>query len=101
MNEFQVTCINKSHPHAGHEHITEIGGLAGGGWRLSKDTAVYQIDNNIAAFYTVDYTTGKKAYVGVVREVGKVPYLRTHADGKYNDNLLAQTACPIAYKRVA
>jgi hypothetical protein len=28
-----------------------------------------------------------------VRESGKHPYLRTHADGKYNDNLLAQAEC--------
>ena len=101
MNSYQVTCVIKSHPHGGHEHITEIGGLAGGGWRLSKEVAITQIDSNLATFYTVDYSTGKKAIVGVVRESGKAPYLRTHADGKWNDNLLAQTACPIAYQRVA
>jgi hypothetical protein len=31
--------------------------------------------------------------VGVVRELGKLPYLRTHADGKCNDNLLALAEC--------
>jgi len=101
MQEFEVTCITKSPSHGGHEHITEIGGTGGGGWRLSKETAIYQIDNKIAAFYTIDRTTGRRVYVGVVREAGKAPFLRTHADGKWNDNLLAQTTCPVSYKQVA
>lgn len=41
----------------------------------------------------VDRATGKKVYIGVVREQGKLPYLRTHADGKWIDNLLAQAEC--------
>ncbi len=41
----------------------------------------------------LDKVTGKKCYVGVVRETGKAPFLRTHADGKWNDNLLAQAEC--------
>lgn len=101
MNSFQVTCVSKSLPQGGHEHITEIGGPAGGGWRLAKDTAIYQIENKIAEFYTVDYATNRRAYVGVVREPGKAPYLRTQADGKWNDNLLAQTSCPVSFRRVA
>jgi hypothetical protein len=31
--------------------------------------------------------------VAVVREDGKVPFLRTHADGIPNDNLLKQPEC--------
>lgn len=101
MNEYLVTCITKSHPQGGHEHITAIGGPAGGGWTLSKETAIAQIESKTAAFYTIDTTTNQKVYIGVVREPGKTPYLRTHADGKWNDNLLAQTSCPITYQRVA
>jgi hypothetical protein len=40
-----------------------------------------------------EHGSGKKMYVGVVRETGKLPYLRTRADGKWNDNLLAQIEC--------
>jgi hypothetical protein len=32
-------------------------------------------------------------YIGVVREPYKDPFLRTHADGKWNDNLLALADC--------
>ena len=46
------------------------------------------------AFYTTDRSTGKKVYVYVVRgDGGKAPYLRTYADGKWQDNLLALAEC--------
>jgi hypothetical protein len=60
---------------------------------MTRDEAIKRIDAQTAAFYTVDRTTGKKVYVGVYREAGKVPFLRTHADGKWNDNLLALAEC--------
>ncbi|KWN07135.1 hypothetical protein WM21_01735 [Burkholderia ubonensis] len=60
-----------------------------------------RIESKSEAFYTVDRTTGKRAYIGVVRVAGKAPYLRTYADGKWNDNLLAQDECGGACKIVA
>jgi hypothetical protein len=92
MAEYQVTCIRKPHHQSMHEHITHIGNLAEK-WLRTRETVIQQIDGNVSQFYTVDKTSGKKCYVAVVREAGKHPYLRTHADGKYNDNLLAQTEC--------
>lgn len=92
MAQKHVTCINKPHHQSAHEHITHIGNLAEK-WRVARETAVYEIENNINVYYTIDKTTGKVCTVGVVREQGKAPYLRTHADGKYNDNLLAQPEC--------
>jgi hypothetical protein len=92
MNEFQVTCINKPNRESRHEHITHIGNLASL-WRLTREDAIQRIETKQEAFYTVDRSSGKKMYIGVVREIGKVPYLRTHADGKWNDNLLALDEC--------
>jgi hypothetical protein len=92
MSEKHVTCINKPHHQSAHEHITHIGNVVEN-WRVTRETAIYEIEANINQYYTVDRTTGKKCYVGVVREPGKQPYLRTHADGKWNDNLLAQSEC--------
>jgi hypothetical protein len=60
---------------------------------MTREKAIAQIDGGQSQFFTVDNTSGKKCYVAVVREPGKHPYLRTHADGKYNDNLLAQPEC--------
>lgn len=92
MNEFEVTCITKPDRNSRHEHITHIGNTAGR-WCLSRETAVERIESNKENYFTVDQNTGKRASVGVVREAGKAPYLRTHADGKWNDNLLAQPEC--------
>ena len=92
MTERHVTCINKPHHQSPHEHITHIGNLTEK-WRVTREKAIQLIDSNTAQFYTVDRNTGKRSYVGVVRETGKAPYLRTHADGVWNDNLLAQPEC--------
>jgi hypothetical protein len=97
MNEFQVTCINKPDRTSRHEHITHIGNTAGE-WRLSREITIQKIDANSEAFYTIDKTTSLKMYIGVVREQGKTPFLRSYADGKWNDNLLAQAECTAACK---
>ena len=44
---------------------------------------------------TRDPKTGKRADIGVVRAAGHAPYLRTHADGDWNDNLLSLDQCPL------
>lgn len=92
MKEYQVNCVNKLNRNSSHEHITHIG-HTGNKWRLSREAAIARIESKTEAFYTVDKSTGKRIYIGVVREAGKMPYLRTHADGKWNDNLLAQSEC--------
>jgi hypothetical protein len=92
MKEYQVTCVTKPDRFSTHEHITHIGNTANN-WKITRESAITRIDSKQDAFYTVDSGTGRKAYVGVVREAGKAPYLRTHADGKWNDNLLAQAEC--------
>jgi len=91
MNEFQVTCITKPDRFSRHEHITHIGSQ--GDWCITREAAIRRIENNTEAFYTINAATGRKAYIGVVRENGKAPYLKTYADGIWNDNLLAQAEC--------
>lgn len=84
-----------------HEHINHIGNIYKK-WRLTREAAIKKIDSKEEAFYTIDKTTGKRAYVGVVRGDGnKDPYLRTHADGEWNDNLLAQRECDGTCKLIA
>jgi hypothetical protein len=92
MGDYQVTCITKPDRFSQHEHITHIGNIAGG-WKITRESAIQRIESKSDSFYTVDSTTGRRAEVGVVREAGKLPYLRTHADGKWNDNLLALAEC--------
>jgi hypothetical protein len=91
MAEFEVNCITKPNRESRHEHITHIGNTSG--WRMKRETAIARIDSGQEAYYTVDRQTDRKVYIDVVREAGKIPFLRTHADGKFNDNLLAQQEC--------
>lgn len=92
-SEYQITCTTKADRFNTHEYITHIGNAAGN-WKLSSEDAIRRIDAESDAFLTVDRQTGSKIYIGVVREQGKVPFLRTYADGKWNDNLLAQAGSP-------
>lgn len=92
MKEYEVNCVNKPNRNSSHEHITHIGHTSNK-WRLTRESAISRIESKAEAFYTVDRSTGKRIFIGVVREAGKAPYLRTHADGKWNDNLLAQGEC--------
>ena len=55
---------------------------------------IQSIENRTNTFFVNDDRPGKRAEVGVVREPGKRPHIRTHADGYWNDNLLSLDACP-------
>jgi hypothetical protein len=93
MAKHHVTCINKPEHYNRHEHITHIGNSAEK-WRITREDAIKRIDSGTDSFYTIDKTTGKECQILVVREQhGKDPYLRSHADGKPNDNLLEQEDC--------
>jgi len=101
MTEFEVTCIHKPNRMSAHEHITHIGNTANN-WQMTREEAIRRIDSKQEAFYTVDRSTNNKVYVGVVRGDGmKDPYLRTYADGKWKDNLLALDECNGACKLIA
>ena len=92
MSEYQITCVTKPDRFNTHEHITHVGNI-NDKWKITRESAIQKIESKAEAFYTVDQYSGRKMYVGVVREAGKSPYLRTHADGQWNDNLLAQSEC--------
>ncbi len=93
MSDVRITCINKSSPNGGHEHITHAGNPAGNWW-WTVEQIIASIDAKTNTFYVQDDRTGKRAYVGVVRPAGKRAHIRTHADGLWNDNLLSLTSCP-------
>ena len=90
MADVRVTCIRKPHPQSPHEHITHIGT---GQQLWPREEVIRWIDQQDHTFFTQD-SSGKRADVGVVREDGKAPYLRTYADGKWNNNLLSLPQCP-------
>ena len=88
MAQYQVTNIRKPNVFSSHEHITHIGNKSQS-WILTREEAIRQIENKTNSFYVVDPRNNKVAWVGVMRQINKVPYLRTYADGDWNDNLLS------------
>jgi hypothetical protein len=94
MADVQVTCITKPQPQSPHEHITHLGNPSVP-WKWTREQVIASIDAAANTFYVVDPYTKKRADIGVVRTAGKAPYLRTHADGDWNDNLLSLDQCPL------
>jgi hypothetical protein len=90
MADVQVQCINKQPRNNPHEGITHLGGEGGGGWKWTREQVIQSINSKTNTFYT--YEGGKRAEVAVVNGPNG-PYLRTHADGQWNDNLLALKEC--------
>jgi hypothetical protein len=92
MSDCRITCVTKPDRFSRHEHITHVGNPSVG-WKITREQAIANIESKLDTFYVQDEKTGKRSEVGVRREDGKVPYLRTYADGYYNDNLLSLDEC--------
>lgn len=92
MADVQVTCIVKLHPLSPHEHITHVGNPAAG-WMWTREQVIASIDAQTNTFYVIDPNNGYRSNVGVIRPEGRPAYLRTYADGDWNDNLLSLPQC--------
>ena len=88
MADVQVTCITKPDRNSSHEGITHLGGAT---WKWPRADVIRSIRAKTNSFYTL--VGGRRADVGVV-EGPHGPYVRTYADGVWNDNLLALPECP-------
>ena len=65
------------------------------GWNWPREHVVASIETKTNTFFVRDPKSGKRADIGVVRVTGHAPFLRTHADGYWNDNLLSLNQCPL------
>ena len=88
MADLQVTCINKKDRSNTHESITHLGGA---GWRYTREQVVNYIEQRTHTFYT--QVGGKRADVAVRENGHGGKYVQTHADGYWNNNLLALDEC--------
>lgn len=97
MAQYSVTCITKPNRESTHEYITHIGGsINGTRWKITREEAIRQIETKTNSFYVTDPTNPfKRSTVGVIRPALGYPYLRTYADGDWDNNLLSLTQCPI------
>lgn len=87
MADVQVTCINKQPRNNPHEGITHLGGT---GWKWTRQQVIDSIRNKSNTFFTRG--DGNRGDIGIV-DGPNGPYLRTYADGKWNDNLLSLPEC--------
>lgn len=90
MADVQVTCIRKTPRNNPYEGITHLGGSGGGGWQWTRQQVIESIRAKTNTFYT--YANGERADIGIV-DGPSGPYLRTYANGAWNDNLLALLEC--------
>ncbi|QTC90507.1 DUF3892 domain-containing protein [Brevundimonas goettingensis] len=87
MADVHVTCINKTPRDNTHEGITHLGGST---WKWTREQVISSIEAKTNTFYTK--VNGNRGDIGVVNgPSGK--YVRTYADGKWNDNLLSLPEC--------
>ncbi len=98
MADVQVTCITKPHPQSPHEHITHLGNPRAG-WEWTREQVISSIEAGMNTFFVLDPRTGKRSDVGVIRPAGRAAYVRTHADGDWNNNLLSLDQCALVNRR--
>ena len=94
MADCQITCITKPDVQSSHEHITHVGNPRAK-WVWPREQVIQSIEAGTNTFFVLDPATGKRSDVGVVRPSGRLPYLRTYADGDWNNNLLSLTRCSV------
>jgi len=87
MPDAQVTCINKMPRNNPYEGITHLGAAS---WRWTREQVIASIEAKTNTFYTL--VAGNRGDIGVV-DGPNGKYLRTYADGKWNDNLLSLPEC--------
>ena len=87
MADVQVTCINKLPRDNPYEGITHLGGA---GWRWTRQQVIDSIRAGTNTFFTL--VQGNRGNIGIV-DGPTGPYLRTYADGQWNDNLLSLPEC--------
>lgn len=87
MADVQVTCITKPNRLSQHEGITHLGGPK---WYWTRQEVIDSIRAKTNTFFTM--SAGVRANIAVVEGQGG-DYVRTHANGKWNDNLLSLPEC--------
>ena len=70
-------------------------------WRLSRDAVAQRIESGTEAYYVVDRATGKRLPIGVVREPGHPPHLRTRQGEGWGDQPGIHGEYPRLYSEMA
>ncbi|MBY3199977.1 DUF3892 domain-containing protein [Rhizobium laguerreae] len=84
----RVTCIKRQDRNSSFEGITHLGNQ--GNWLWTRADVITSIENGSNTFHTL--VDGNRGDIGVV-DGPNGKYVRTYADGKWNDNLLSLPEC--------
>jgi hypothetical protein len=86
MADCRITHITKKNRQSAHDHITHAGNP--NSWYWTREQIIDSINNRSNTFYVLE--KGNRSVVGVINpQDGRAPFLRTYADGAWNDNLLS------------
>lgn len=89
MVTHQIVAVRKPNRDSSYEHITHVQ-YDGRIW--SREHVISLIDARSDSFFV--RVGSNRSEVGVVRpDRPRLPFLRTYADGQWNDNLLSLPAC--------
>jgi len=87
MPDVRVTCISRVPRGDPHEGITHLGSQ---NWRWTRQEVIDTINDRRNTFYVLAH--GRRADVRVV-DGPRGQYVRTYADGVWNDDLLDLPEC--------
>lgn len=87
MADVRVRCVSKQPRQDPYHGITHLGGE---GWHWPRHQVIASIEAKTNTFFTL--VGGNRATLGVV-DGPNGKYVRTYADSKWNDNLLALPEC--------
>lgn len=92
MADVQIRNIRKRDRMSSYEHITHVGNILTANWIWTREDVIKSIEQKTNTFYVQE--TGHRSEVGIMRPAdGRLPFLRTYADGYWNDNLLSLPDC--------
>lgn len=91
MARHRITCIVKPDRNSPHEHITWVGS-SDEGLAWTREDAIKMLENKTDTFYVRTGTHTAEVSVYYPTD-GRRPFLRTHSDGYWNDNLLSLEQC--------
>jgi hypothetical protein len=93
---FRITCINKPNRDSPVEHITHVGGVGSGPWKLPVETVIQRIESkgpdHEDYFVRVGLTEANVIVVPATPTRRK--HIRTTRDSTPMDNLLSLPECP-------
>jgi len=92
MADVQIRNIRKKDRMSSHEHITHAGNIITSNWIWTREDIIKSIEQETNTFYVQE--NSRRSEVGVVYPNDeRAPFLRTYADGYWNDNLLSLPNC--------